>query len=246
MPESIPSAPAWPRFLLTGLVFAAAAYGVMALYQNIMLRKQEALQTAFELANLTEDTVDPKEWGKTFPRQYDGYLRTVDTQRTRYGGSENFQKLDDDPRLRTLFAGYAFSIDYREERGHAYMLSDQEETERVRQVQQPGACLQCHASVLVAYRQEGIKAGASDDPAQRQAAIRKGVEEVCAMPYAEARKLVQHPVTCLDCHDPETIALRVTRPGFLEGIARLARSDDPVPHLPSIERWRQGPKTTDY
>ena len=97
----------WLTYVLTGLVFAAAAYGVMALYQNIMLRKQEALQTAFELANLTEDTVDPKEWGKTFPRQYDSYLRTVDTQRTRYGGSENFQKLDDDPRLRTLFAGYA-------------------------------------------------------------------------------------------------------------------------------------------
>src|SRR4051794_20209945 len=88
----------WFRYVITGLVFAAAAYGVMALYQNIMLRKREAQQTAFELANLTEDTVDPKEWGKTFPRQYDGYLRTVDTQRTRYGGSENFQRLDDDPR----------------------------------------------------------------------------------------------------------------------------------------------------
>src|SRR5687768_559534 len=157
----------WFRYLLTGLVFAAAAYGVMALYQNIMLRKQEAQQTAFELAKLTEETVDPKEWGKTFPRQYDGYLRTVDTQRTRYGGSEAFQRLDEDPRLRTLFAGYAFSIDYREERGHAYMLSDQEETERVRQVKQPGACIHCHASVLVAYRKEGVKAGVPDDAEHR-------------------------------------------------------------------------------
>jgi nitrite reductase (cytochrome c-552) len=236
----------WLTYVLTGLLFAAAAYGVMALYQNIMLRKQEALQTAFELANLTEDTVDPKEWGKTFPRQYDSYLRTVDTQRTRYGGSENFQKLDDDPRLRTLFGGYAFSIDYREERGHAYMLSDQEETERVRQVKQPGACLQCHASVLVAYRQEGIKAGVPDDAAHRQEAIMKGFERVCAMPYAEARSLVTHPVACIDCHDPETLALRVTRPGFLTGIAQLAKSEDHVPHLPSIERWRQGPKKSDY
>jgi nitrite reductase (cytochrome c-552) len=31
-------------------------------------------------------------------------------------------KLDDDPLLRTIFNGYAFAIDYREERGHAYML----------------------------------------------------------------------------------------------------------------------------
>src|SRR5262245_15131697 len=187
MPESIPSAPAWPRFLLTGLVFAAAAYGVMALYQNIMLRKQEGLQTAFELTNLTGETVDPKEWGKTFPRQYDSYLRTVDTERTRYGGSEAFQKLDDDPRLRTLFAGYAFSIDDREERGHAYMLSDQEETERVRQAKQPGACLQCHASVIPAYHAAGVKAGVPDDAAHRQEAIMKGFEQVCAMPYEESR-----------------------------------------------------------
>jgi nitrite reductase (cytochrome c-552) len=244
MPEQPRSA--WQRYLLTGIVFAAAAYGVMALYQNIMLRKQEALHTAFELANLTEDTVDPKEWGKTFPRQYDGYLRTVDTQRTRYGGSENFQKLDDDPRLRTLFAGYAFSIDYREERGHAYMLSDQEETERVRQVKQPGACLHCHASVLPAYRKEGIKAGVPDDEAHRQEAIFKGFEQVCAMPYSDARGLVNHPVSCLDCHDPETLALRVTRPAFIVGIARLAKSDDSLPHLPSIERWRQGSRKADY
>jgi nitrite reductase (cytochrome c-552) len=40
--------------------------------------------------------------------------------------------------------------------------------------------------------------------------------------------------------------LRVTRPGFLNGIARLAKSDDPVPHLPSVERWRQGPRKSDY
>src|SRR6188768_3823119 len=87
----------WLRYLLTVLVFGAAAYGIMALYQNIMLRKEEALQTSFELVKLTEETLDPKEWGKNFPRQYDSYLRTVDIERTRHGGSEAFQKIDVDP-----------------------------------------------------------------------------------------------------------------------------------------------------
>jgi nitrite reductase (cytochrome c-552) len=236
----------WLRYLLTAGLFAAAAYGVMALYQNIMLRKQEALQTSFELVKLTEETVDPQEWGKNFPRQYDSYLRTVDTVRTRHGGSEAFQKLDEDPLLRTIFDGYAFSVDYREERGHAYMLSDQEETERVTNFKQPGACLQCHASVLPAYYEAGVKAGVPADKEHRQEAIRKGFEEICAMPYSEARELVSHPVSCVDCHEPETLALRVTRPGFLQGIAELARSDEPVPHLPSIERWRQGTRQADY
>ena len=42
------------------------------------------------------------------------------------------------------------------------------------------------------------------------------------MPYQEARDmkddkgqpLVQHPVACVDCHEPKTMALRVTRPGL--------------------------------
>ena len=41
------------------------------------------------------------------------------------------------------------------------------------------------------------------------------------MPYQEARKLVTHPVACIDCHDPRTMQLRVTRPGFLEGIQKV-------------------------
>ncbi|HZL91966.1 MAG TPA: ammonia-forming cytochrome c nitrite reductase subunit c552 [Pirellulaceae bacterium] len=235
----------WVTYVFLTLVFAAAAYGIMALYQNIMLRKKEAQQVTFELTKLTEETVDPREWGKNFPRQYDSYLRTVDTQRTRHGGSDAFQKLDDDPRLRDIFKGYAFSIDYREERGHAFMLKDQEETERQR-VPQPGACLQCHASVLPAYRAAGVKAGVPDDEAHHWEAIQKGFEEVCAMPYAEARKLVTHPVACLDCHDPQTLALRVTRPAFLRGIAELAKSDNPLPHLPSVQRWREGSKKEPY
>src|SRR5690606_811977 len=48
-----------------------------------------------------------------------------------------------------------------------------------------------------------------------------------------------HPVSCIDCHDPETMSLRVTRPGFVVGIRALAEGDAPVPHIPSIERWRR-------
>lgn len=244
--------PKWAVYWLTVIVVAAATVGVMLLAQNIRVRKAEATQTAFTITNLSEETLDPAEWGKNFPRQYDAYMRTVDVVRTRYGGSENFQRLDADPRLRSIFAGYAFAIDYREERGHAYMLSDQRETERVHQRPQPGACMHCHASNLLAYRRVGIEQGAPGtvaDPLLSEAGRRQlqaGFEVVCGMPFQEATKLVTHPVTCLDCHDPETMALRVTRPGFMAGIAALARSADPVPHLPSIERWRRGKRERDY
>jgi len=233
-------------YLITIVVVAAATVGVVLLLENVSQRKEEARQQVFRVVEITEDTVDPVVWGKNFPRQYDGYRRTVDKERTRHGGSEAFEKLDEDPRWREIFKGYAFGVDYREDRGHAYMLSDQDITERIKIVKQPGACLHCHSSVLPAYREAGIKAGAPADDAHRQEQIMKGFEIVCAMPYDEARKMVSHPVTCVDCHDPETMQLRVTRPGFLNAIQKLAGSDDPLPHLPSIERWRKDGRKGDY
>jgi nitrite reductase (cytochrome c-552) len=52
----------------------------------------------------------------------------------------------------------------------------------------------------------------------------KGFEKINAMSYAEARKLADHPVACIDCHDPGTMALRVTRPAFMEGMRTLKAS----------------------
>jgi nitrite reductase (cytochrome c-552) len=65
-------------------------------------------------------------------------------------------------------------------------------------------------------------------------------------PVATAHVGDAHPVSCIDCHDPESMQVRVTRPGFMHGIAALAKSDDKVPHLPSVERWRQGSRERDY
>jgi formate-dependent nitrite reductase cytochrome c552 subunit len=67
-------------------------------------------------------------------------------------------KLDRQPWLRRLYAGYAFSLDCREARGHAYMLYDQSVTERVTQRPQAGACLHCHASATAMYRRVGLGA----------------------------------------------------------------------------------------
>jgi nitrite reductase (cytochrome c-552) len=223
-------------YLFTVLVTAAVTYGIVTLLMNINERKQEARQQYVKLVELNEDTIDPAEWGKNFPRQYDSYKRTAENTNRRHGGSEALSKLDEDPRLRRIFAGYPFSVDYRERRGHAFMLEDQDNTERVKQFKQPGACLHCHASIVPAYR----KAGDGD--------VMKGFEKVCAMPLKEARTLVNHPVACLDCHDPQSLRLRVTRPAFIRGIGDLAKhvarelaaaetTEPPLPHLTSIHQW---------
>jgi len=214
--------------VIATLVAAVAALAVTALLVNIFTRQQEARNPFYRVVELTDDTEDPAVWGQNFPLQYDGYRRTVDQVRTRYGGSEAVprqpsqadprsvvaqSRLEEDPRLKRMWAGYAFATDFREERGHAYMLDDQTFTERQQVAKQPGTCIHCHASVYVPYKTLG-----GGNPIA-------GFEKMNQMPYAEARKLVTHPVTCLDCHDPQTMQLRVTRPAFIEGI-RLVRSSD--------------------
>jgi len=211
----------WPRFLLFVGVGALITAGIVALLVNIFERQQEARNPFYRVVELTDDTEDPAVWGKNFPAQYDDYRRTVDQVRTRFGGSEALpraptkadprsvvaqSKIEEDPRLKIMWAGYAFAKDFREERGHAYMLDDQIFTERQQVVKQPGACIQCHASIYVPYK----KAGNGD--------LVKGFEKMNQMPYFEARKLVTHPIACIDCHDPSSMQLRVTRPGFIEGI----------------------------
>jgi nitrite reductase (cytochrome c-552) len=246
-------------FSYVSLVVAVGAVtaSVALLWQNIADRKREALQHAFRVVELHNDLLDPAEWGKNYPRQYELYMRTQEsTQATKYGGSVPYQKMDKYPVWRTLFKGYAFAVDYKEERGHYYMLSDQDETLRVTartpegelKFKQPGSCLHCHSSNSKAYRDEGRKAGVSDDKPREQ--LMKGFEIVCAMSIQDARKLVSHPVTCVDCHEPQSMQLRVSRPGFLNGIAEFAKretkDDEDYPHLPSVASWRKGARDKDY
>ena len=215
------------KILWAFLITVLATVAVTALLVNIFEHKQEARSAFFRVVEVTDDTDDPAVWGKNFPLHYDAYKRTVDMVRTRYGGSEalphsptqadprdivSSEKIEEDPRLKRMWAGYAFSVDFREERGHAYMLIDQRYTRRVLEFKQPGTCLNCHASTYTFMK----KLGGGD--------LTAGFEKMNRMSYAEATAGVKHPVGCIDCHDPGTMALRITRPAFLEGIRNLKAS----------------------
>ncbi|MEQ8514073.1 MAG: ammonia-forming cytochrome c nitrite reductase subunit c552 [Chromatocurvus sp.] len=294
-PASPQSGIARPALLL-GAVFVVAAVAALAvsyLLTSIFERKQEARSPVVRVAELDEISVDPEPWGLNWPHHYDGWKATAGDEF--YGGSSAMpkSKLEAQPWLRRLYAGYAFSIDYREARGHAYMLYDQGVTERVTQKPQAGACLHCHGSTNVLYRKVGLEAMGlpADDAALAEhfnmPAVIRGFRELSQRPYREVmamlyavpdgtpdeeepvfpapppggftaefagRKLPEghsidgevHPVTCIDCHDPKTMALRVTRPGLVLGMQALAEGDAPVPHLPGVEAWRRGDRSEPF
>jgi nitrite reductase (cytochrome c-552) len=237
-PEPSPPPPSRPprkRIVLSFLLVAISAAVVAAVAAVVLVsvtrHKEEAKSPFYRVVDLDDTIDDPAVWGKNFPLQYDGYRRTVDSVRTRYGGSEALpraptdadprafvarSKIDEDPRLQAMWAGYAFAVDFREERGHAYMLAAQTYTGRQHAAKPPGTCIHCHASTFVAMKE----LGAGD--------LVAGFEALNRMPYAEARGHVEHPVGCIDCHDPSTMQLRVTRPAFMEGIQRAKEAEGAI------------------
>jgi nitrite reductase (cytochrome c-552) len=185
--------------LYTAVFVLAAAFTIVvaALLVNIGERKREALRYPIKVVDVSRTEIDPAVWGKNFPFEYDGFVKTkIDYGETTYGGSKPYDKLDRKPFLRRLWAGNAFAVDYKEERGHYYSQIDQAETKRVEVVSQPGACINCHAAEAPGLIEE------------------LGWVAFNKTPYNDLESRAMTGSSCADCHDPETMALRITRPAF--------------------------------
>src|SRR5215510_3726501 len=108
----------WLLALLALVGVAGITVLLLALLTNIFERKQEARQPFVRLVDVSEETMDPRPWGQNWPYEYDSYLMTSQPTTTHYGGrgagasdaGPASQKLDRDPWLKRIFAGYAFSL----------------------------------------------------------------------------------------------------------------------------------------
>lgn len=197
--------------LLAAIVLTVA---ILALLVTIIEHKQEARLTYLKVVEVAEGEPDPAIWGQNFPRQYDSYGKTMLTSELekyslygRYGGSEAFSRLDRYPNLRRLFAGYAFAVEYREDRGHAHALEDMLASKRLGD-KKPGPCMTCKSS-QVPLVMDAI-----------------GIDKFYATPVVELveKHEIHFPIACADCHDAKMMALRISRPAFKE--AMTARNID--------------------
>lgn len=184
-------------FVLGALVIGALAF----LLLNIQQRKYEAIDYPLNVVQISDTELNPEVWGKNYPREYSSWAKTeLDDTPTAYGGSQPYDKLERYPALKRLWAGYAFSVDYSEERGHFYALIDQKETGRQDAVKQPLACANCHAAEAPQLIQQ------------------MGWEKFSVTPYKEISGTLHYGSSCADCHDPKTMDLRITRPAFVNAM----------------------------
>ncbi len=194
------------KFLPYVAVFAIAVAltaVVAALLVNINTRKQEASEFPLRVVEIANNELDPSVWGQNFPRQYNTFVRTQENLgETPFGGSEPYSKLERYPAMVRIWAGYAFAKDHNEERGHYYSQIDQANTLRVQIVNQPGACINCHAGEVPVLIEE------------------MGWEAFNSTPYNDLKDKLHIGSTCNDCHDPNTMELRITRPAFINAMEK--------------------------
>lgn len=183
---------------------------VLALLVTIFERQQEAKLTYLRIVDIPPGEPDPEKWKTNFPREYDAYMRTMNTSEMiqyskwgRYGGSEAFSKLDAHPDYRRLFAGYPFSVEYNEERGHMRALEDMLKSKRLGD-NKPGTCMTCKSAQVPRFIEE------------------HGAEAFYKTPVKELveKHGFKHPITCADCHKATTMELQITRIAFKEAMAK--------------------------
>lgn len=174
-----------------GIVAISAAWGAVGL-----------ISTGTTAPAATSE-VDPANFKDMFPEQYMSLRKTgQDGVATPYGGSKSYDKLEKYPAMKRIWAGYAFALEFNEERGHYWAQFDQQHSKRVTMRSQPGACANCHA-------------------AEAPILIEKmGWEAFNRTPYNEIKHDLHFGTSCTDCHDPDTLELRISRPAFRIAMAK--------------------------
>ncbi len=179
---------------------------------SIVERRSEAVQLFQTVKQIAEWEPRNEVWGENYPREYETYLQTLDTNfASKYAGSSMVDMLSRDPKLAILWAGYAFSKDYNQGRGHYYAIKDIRNTLRTGQPQ-PATCWTCKSTDVPRLMNE------------------MGVDSFYQKGWAALGSEVVNAIGCQDCHDPKTMNLRITRPALVEAFKRQNKEIEKSPH----------------
>ncbi|HAR94932.1 MAG TPA: ammonia-forming cytochrome c nitrite reductase subunit c552, partial [Deltaproteobacteria bacterium] len=159
-------------------------------------------QSGPKVTPLPDKEYDPAVWGRVYRLEYKGFQHNLEMSPspTGFGGSIAYQKSEKEPEILINFKGFGFSRDYTEDRGHPYALEDLLKSKRVTP-KSPGACMTCKTVNLIDVWQE------------------KGWS-YAKTPLAEIVPRLKQSITCANCHDPQTMKLRVINPAFIEAMRR--------------------------
>jgi len=205
----------WVLFIAT--MFVVFLLGLLA--SSIIERRTEAVFAYAPQVEISQFEPVNEIWGKNYPREYQSYLNTADTSfKSKYNGSATIDMLEVDPRLVVLWAGYGFSKDYNQARGHYYAIKDVWNTLRTgapvdgNKSPMPNTCWTCKSPDVPRVMEKGGIAN-----------FYKGTWET------KGHEIV-NSIGCADCHDSKTMNLKISRPALIEAFQRLGKDITKVSH----------------
>ena len=198
----------WLLFFVTAVVvFLAGLFGA-----SVIERRSESYQLLQPVKPIADWEPRNSVWGENYPREYETYRSTADTTfASLYGGSATIDVLERYPRFVVLWAGYSFSRDYKQGRGHYHAVEDIRRTLRTG-APQPGTCWSCKSTDVPRLMN---KMGAADFYKSK---------------WEELGPEVVNNIGCQDCHDPKTMNLRITRPALIEAYQRQGKKIEESTH----------------
>jgi nitrite reductase (cytochrome c-552) len=206
---------AWLIFLAT--IVVVFLLGLLA--SSIVERRAEAAYVNVPKNKIAEFEPRNEVWGENYPREFQSYYETSDTLfRSKYNGSAMIDMLEVDPRLVVLWAGYGFSKDYNQGRGHYYAVKDLQNTLRTGAPKSPtdgpmpSTCMTCKSPDVPRLMNE------------------RGVVQFYTGKWASLGAEVVNPIGCADCHDNETMNLKITRPALVEAFERMGKDISKASH----------------
>jgi nitrite reductase (cytochrome c-552) len=206
---------AWVLFLLT----VAVVFMLGLLASTIVERRMEAAYVNVPRRAVSQFEPRNEVWGENFPREFHTYYATSDTTfQTKYNGNVMIDMLERHPAMVVMWAGYLFSTDYTQGRGHFYSITDIRETIRTGVPKgpadgpQPSTCWTCKSTDVPRLMNE------------------IGVAEFYSQTWAEMGPEIVNPIGCADCHDAQTMNLVITRPALIEAFERMGRDITKASH----------------
>jgi nitrite reductase (cytochrome c-552) len=217
IPELLKERPWLGWVMFFGTLVIVFLLGLVA--SSIVERRAEASFAYAPKNEFSQFEPNSAVWGENFPREYQSYLETSDTTfRSKFGGSATHDMLAEDPRLVVLWAGYAFSKQYNQGRGHQYALSDVQQTIRTgapgpgKPSPQPNTCWACKSPDVPRLMNE------------------QGIAEFYKGTWDTKGADVTHSIGCADCHDSKTMNLHISRPALIEAFERQGKDITKVSH----------------
>ncbi|WP_346864151.1 ammonia-forming cytochrome c nitrite reductase [uncultured Draconibacterium sp.] len=205
----------WGIFIAT--VIVVFLLGLLA--SSILERRTEAAYVNVPKNELNQFDPRNEVWGENYPREFQSYYGTADTTfQSKYNGNVMIDMLEVDPRLVVLWAGYGFSKDYNQGRGHYYAVSDVQNTLRTGAPKSktdgpmPSTCMTCKSPDVPRLMNE------------------RGVAQFYTGKWAELGPEVVNPIGCADCHDAKTMNLRISRPALVEAFERQGKDITKASH----------------